>query len=53
MTAMTVRELIAELQTKDPETPVYRYVGGEAGAEPVICTEEIQTDNGEAGVLLN
>ena len=50
---MTVKELIAELQTKNPEAAVYRYVGGEAGAEPVGCTEEVKIEEDKAGVLLN
>lgn len=53
MRPMTVKELIAELQTKNPEAPIYRYVGGEAGAEPVICMEEVKVDEDRAGVLLN
>lgn len=50
---MTVKELIAELKTKDPNALVYRYIGGEMVAEPIECTEEIKTNKDEAGVLLN
>lgn len=50
---MTVKELMAELERKDPDAPVYRYVGDELVAEPVGCTEEVKTDNDKAGVLLN
>lgn len=49
---MTVKELIAELQTKNPEAPVYRYVGGQLGVEPVIATEDVKVDDNKA-VLLN
>jgi hypothetical protein len=51
---MTVKELITELQTKNPDALVYRYVGGEQVAEPVGCTEGVKVDNEDetAGVLL-
>jgi hypothetical protein len=50
---MTVKELMAELETKNPDALVYRYVGGEVIAEAVECTEEVKLDNDETGVLLN
>jgi hypothetical protein len=50
---MTVKELMAELETKDPDALVYRYVGGEVVAEPVECTEQVKINKDEDGVLLN